>query len=352
MDDITWYGNQVDVEHANLGPLAVIFPLIQQTGLADIINQHLPVDPQAEFDHGSILSMLIAARMCSPVAISNIQAWAADSGADVLFNIPPEKLNDDRIARSLDAFFTQRNSILATFALRVAEQFDIPLDRLHYDPTHITFTGRYNKKADAIGKRVAKAKSGKLADGLFSWNVVDMTEAEQAACPPPARGCKTPTIRFEWSYDAAAAMSESSKDGYSAIVATVPESDRSDDEVFTMLREQNLVEHANRQLKSPLAVSPLYLHTPERVDALVHVLLMSLTSYFLIQREYRANLPSDSSVAVKERRTTTQTILRSFRTYVIQIERVAGGRVIRASRLNSNRLGSFQELLPHPTSTT
>ena len=32
-------------------------------------------------------------------------------------------------------------------------------------------------------------------------------------------------------------------------------------EVFTMLREQNLVEHANRQLKSPLAVSPLYLHT-------------------------------------------------------------------------------------------
>ena len=82
----------------------------------------------------------------------------------------------------------------------------------------------------------------------------------------------------------------------------------------------------------------------------MHVLLMSLTLYFLIQREYRANLPSDSSVAVKERRTTTQTILRSFRTYVIQIERVAGGRVIRASRLNSMQRKYLSGLgLPPPS---
>ncbi len=144
MDKIAWYGNQSDVESAAFGALAVIEPMVQKIDLAEIINQHLPVDPQAEFEHGSILSLLVAARLYSPVAMSNVSEWAEQSGADVLFGIPAEKLNDDRLGRSLDAFFQQRHSILASLALQVAETFDIPLDRLHYDPTHILFTGAYD----------------------------------------------------------------------------------------------------------------------------------------------------------------------------------------------------------------
>jgi hypothetical protein len=58
----------------------------------------------------------MAARLNSPMGLSNIAAWATHSGADIRWNIPPEKLNDDRLGRVLDAFFEQRHSILAKLA--------------------------------------------------------------------------------------------------------------------------------------------------------------------------------------------------------------------------------------------
>ena len=110
---ITWYGSQSAAEGCNLGALAMLWPLLERMQVAKIINAHLPADPQAEFDHGRVLSLLIAARLYNPVALVNVNRWAADSGADILWNIPVEKLNDDRLGRSVAAFFSQRHSILA-----------------------------------------------------------------------------------------------------------------------------------------------------------------------------------------------------------------------------------------------
>lgn len=140
---ITWYGEQSSAESCNFGALAVIWPLLERMGVAEIINQHLPVDPQAEYDHGTVLSLLAAARLYRPVALVNVARWAAESGADFLWNIPLEKITDDRLAKSLDAFFTQRHSILASLALRVSREFGVPLSELHYDPTHILLHGAY-----------------------------------------------------------------------------------------------------------------------------------------------------------------------------------------------------------------
>lgn len=139
----TWYGNQSSAESCNFGRLAVVSPLLKQMNVANIINQHLPADPQAEFDHGTILCVLIAARLYRPIALMNIATWAKESGAGILFGIPAEKLTDDRIGKSLDAFVTQRHSILASVALHVAQVFVVPLTELHYDPTHLVLHGAY-----------------------------------------------------------------------------------------------------------------------------------------------------------------------------------------------------------------
>ena len=139
----TWYGNQSDAESRAFGALAVIVPLLERMNVADIVNQHLPADAQAEFDCGSILSLLIAARLYSPLALSNVGEWAKQSGAEILWDIPPDKLNDDRLGRALDKFFTQRHTILAHLALHVSKEFDVPLKELHYDPTHLLFEGAY-----------------------------------------------------------------------------------------------------------------------------------------------------------------------------------------------------------------
>jgi hypothetical protein len=140
---LQWYGNQTDFDTCNFGALAVIHPLLERMKIEEIIDQHLPADPRAEFSYGRILSLLIAARLYNPVALSRVDDWATVSGADILWDIPVEKLNDDRLGRCLDAFFDQRHSILAGMALQVCDEFDVPLKEVHYDPTHILFTGAY-----------------------------------------------------------------------------------------------------------------------------------------------------------------------------------------------------------------
>ena len=551
---ITWYGNQSTAQSCNFGALAVIWPLLQRMNVASIINQHLPADPQAEFDHGGILTLLMAARLYSPVALVNVQKWAAESGADILWGIPAEKLNDDRLGRSLDAFFTQRHSILASIALHVASEFGLPLTSLHYDPTHIILHGAYETSqaravlqtddrvrsddslqpahittgrpmngaakdvrlihaglctlVDELGplpifghtvggnqnghtavaeqlaliqkhlkppaltmisdrgtfsvghllrldeagydalaaapwndfrglfdeqraklqwqrasylsieqqrrrlqgslpkehyelailphelterasgkmiacrlifvfstadqkvaqknreKSVQKLRQGlqkivkSVADGrrytdptsiarrlgklfgkrqaaaYFRYEMVPLSDSQRDDLPPPQRGCKRPTHRLEFTYDEQAAQRDADHDGYAVLVATAPET-QGVDELFTKYKQQSYSELANHELKTPLAVHPVFLKSPRRVEALVFLLMLTLTLYFLIQRLYRQNVADDAPT--KERRTTTQTILRVFNTYTLILHRTRLGREAQPTQLTTRQ---------------
>ncbi len=129
--------------------------------VARIIDRHLPADPQAEFSHGKVLSLLIAARLFSPVALVNGGRWAAESGADILWDLPIEKINDDRLGRSVDAFFDQRHSILAGLALHVSHEFGVSLSEIHYDPTHLVLHGAYesSQPRDALQTEAGEVRS-------------------------------------------------------------------------------------------------------------------------------------------------------------------------------------------------
>src|SRR5215471_1094802 len=121
---LVWHGAARADEVVNLGPLALIQPLLDQLDIATVIDRHVPPDPQLEFSHGQVLSLLLAARLCEPTALAHVPAWAERTGADILWNVPADKLNDDRLGRALDAFFDQRHSIqacVAEQALRLAE---------------------------------------------------------------------------------------------------------------------------------------------------------------------------------------------------------------------------------------
>jgi len=137
------YQNQTPLETRRLGNVAITAPFLERMKVRQIIDQHLPGDDKLEFSYGQIIELLVAARLSGPTPLSGIQDWAEESGADLLYAIPNEKLNDDRFGRALDQFFTQRHSILGQLALHVCETFGISLNKLHYDPTHLFFTGEY-----------------------------------------------------------------------------------------------------------------------------------------------------------------------------------------------------------------
>ncbi len=551
---ITWYGNQSAAESCNFGALAVIWPLLQRMRVADIINRHLPVDPQAEYDHGRVLTLLMAARIYSPVALVNVPKWAAESGADILWDIPVEKLNDDRLGRSLDAFFRQRHSILASIALSVSSEFGIRLSELHYDPTHVVLHGAYetsqaragvcaedrvrsddtlaaaqitqgrpmndtpqdvrlihaglctlvdelgplpifghtvagnqnghtaiteqlalikkhlkppaltmisdrgtfsvghllrleesgydgiaaapwndfrslfdenrtklqwkqagylsieqqrrrtqgslpkehyelavlrhelterdsgktircraifvfstadqkvaqknreksvrklreglekiaqsvadgrrNTNPTPIARRVSKLFGKRQAAAYFDYEMVPLSEAERDKLPPPQRGCKRPMHRFEFTYHDRAAQRDADYDGYSVLISTAPGT-QSADVLFTKYKQQCYSELANHELKTPLAVHPVFLKSPHRVEALVFLLMLTLTFYFLVQRLYRQNVPNDAPT--KERRTTTETILRAFNSYALILHHTSLGREVQPTRLTTRQ---------------
>jgi hypothetical protein len=158
---LVWHGTARVDEVVNLGPLALIQPLLDQLDIAAVIDRHVPPDPQLEFSHGQILSLLLAARLCEPTALANVPAWAERTGADILWNIPVDKLNDDRLGRALDAFFDHRHSIFASTTALALQLTDSSLKRLHFDTTHLTFCGAY----EASQRRPATPLSSLRGDG-------------------------------------------------------------------------------------------------------------------------------------------------------------------------------------------
>src|SRR5262245_55532055 len=116
-----WHGPTLTDEALAFGPLALSAPLLQRLGVGPIIDRHLPPDPQLAFSHARVLGLLLAARLCQPTALVNVPSWARRTGADLLWDIPADSLNDDRLGRALDAFFTQRHSIQAAVAAQAIE---------------------------------------------------------------------------------------------------------------------------------------------------------------------------------------------------------------------------------------
>lgn len=558
---IHWLDATVDADLCNLGPLAVVAPLLERMDIAAIIDRHLPPDPQLEFSHGQVLRALLAARLCEPLALMHVADWAEKAGLELLWDLPADKLNDDRLGRSLDAFFDQRHSILASIAAHVVSTFRLPMQRLHFDTTHLLLEGAYatsqalpkdlpwppatpsdsyppahithgyvdktkmihvglcsvvddlgavpilghtlsgnqeghrgihqqfhllqeylhpdpllmvsdrgtysaahvarlqdaghavlcsvpwqdfrslfeqhrhelhwqrasylsreqqrrratnsplpqeyyelavhrhslthpdtqaaipcrvifvfsttdqkaqrrtrdaalakirqgldqiqravsqahgNTNLSKIPARVSKLLGKKAAARYFRWELLPLTEEERAALPAPKPCFRRATHRFVYHFDAQAAETDATSDGYYALLTTAPLTS-SADLLFTQFKQQNYVELAHHQWKTPLAVCPLFLKSPRRLEALVGVLQVALTAYHLVQRLYRQALAADAQPW--EKYITTERIWRAFRCCAVQRTKSPLGYVVRAYRLSS-RQRSILERLGFPT---
>src|ERR1700733_3470322 len=554
----SWSGAALAPKSLNAGPLALVQPLLEKLDLSNILDRFLPHDSQREFTHGQVLTALVAARLCHPTALVNVQHWADDTGYEFLGGVPAEKLNDDRLARALDPFFASPHSALAAVTVQALEVTGLSLQRLHFDPTTLCVTGSYNTsqprpdwpneqplRGDAAmlpaplchnystdgkaiqlaqvaiidelgavpvfahvldgnrnghpaihqtfdllrdhlnlpphtrlisdrgtfsvahlarlyrndykilcaanwedfravyeahanqlqwstasclsveqkrrrrehsglplehydlavlghevvdpdtkhkipvrliftmssaGQREArerrqqqidkiqaglKALQGKILRGhprctpqtisqqvvrllgkkeaarYFTWQLVALTVEEQAALPTPGTGHLRATHRLEFTCDAAAALAAQRYDGLAVLVTTVGRQ-QSADQLFTEYKEQNYLETLHHQNKTPLAVCPIFLKTPQRVEALVCLLQLCLQAYQVLERLYRQRTPADAPVG--EKRMTAERLLRSFQSYGLVIRPIRLGQVVQATLLTQNRQAILSRL--------
>jgi hypothetical protein len=198
----------------------------------------------------------------------------------------------------------------------------------------------------SVARRVAELFGRRAAARFFHWEMVPLTVAEQAALPEPGRGCRRPAYRFTFALDAGAAAAAAAYDGLSVLVTTAPRK-QSADALVTQFRGQNYVELSHHQWKTPLAVRPVFLKTPRRVEALVCLMQVALTAYQLLERFYRRSAPEGATAA--ERRRTAESLLREFQGYGLIERRTRLGRVVRATQLTRRQQQVLRQLgFPSP----
>jgi hypothetical protein len=187
---------------------------------------------------------------------------------------------------------------------------------------------------DRIKLRIAKLLGQRAAARYFRWQLVPLTPKEQENLPPPKRGCRRATHRLEFELDEQAVQADAAYDGYSALLTTAPLT-QSCDALFSKFKQQCYVEDCHHQWKTPLGVRPLFLKSPQRIEALVYLLQIALTAYQLLQRCYREAVPDDAPNA--DKRLTTERMVREFTHCPLFKEDKPMGCVVRAGRLNQRQ---------------
>jgi transposase len=124
-------------------------------------------------------------------------------------------------------------------------------------------------------------------------------------------------------------------------VTTAPGT-QSADVLFSQFKEQNYVELGHHQWKTPLAVRPVFLKAPRRVEALVCLMQVALTAYQLLERFYRQSVSAEAERA--EQRQTAEALLREFRGYGLIERRTRLGRVVQATRLSARQQQILRQL--------
>jgi len=114
--------------------------------------------------------------MISPAPLYRIAEWANpfDPSALGLNESDKEVLNDDRVARSLDALASEHGrSLFFRLALHMIKQFELETERIHFDTTTVTFHGHYKTsfKEPKITHGINKDHRPDLRQLVFGLNV-------------------------------------------------------------------------------------------------------------------------------------------------------------------------------------
>jgi len=129
-----------------LGPYPIVASFLGRMNVESILRGFLGGARQGVLDHARTLTVLIHNLLVSPGPLYRIAEWAAPLEPHVLGLTPVQKsaLNDDRVARSLDALVSERGrGIWFRLALRIIKQFEVDTERMHFDTTTVTFHGKY-----------------------------------------------------------------------------------------------------------------------------------------------------------------------------------------------------------------
>ena len=130
------------------GALPVVAKLAEKLGLVEAVDRFCPIRSVAEYTHGQVVLALVANRLTHPRPLSSFEQWGDDFAVAETLGIASCKLNDDRLGRTLDALAEHLPELLNLVGRRAIERFGISIAELHWDLTHLAFTGSYHDQEE------------------------------------------------------------------------------------------------------------------------------------------------------------------------------------------------------------
>jgi hypothetical protein len=118
-----------------LGALPVVAWFCRQLDIAGIIDRAAPVRDVARASHGQVIEALIANRLTSPTPLVHVAGWAEQFAVEAVLGLCADVLNDDRIARALDALADVLDEVTGSVGAAAIGRFGIDVSQLHWDMT-------------------------------------------------------------------------------------------------------------------------------------------------------------------------------------------------------------------------
>jgi transposase len=164
-------------------------------------------------------------------------------------------------------------------------------------------------KAKARDKRLAKArgdldKLARLAGGRY-YRTRDEVAAKLGVITKQRRvgDCLRTEITdapdgkpvLAWHFDQGVINTAAKADGWYALVTNQDAEQADAAGILLAYKGQGAVERRYGEMKGPLAIAPVFLHDNKRIAALLHVLMLALLVYSLIERQVRRALEQGGS---------------------------------------------------------
>jgi len=124
-----------------LGALVVLYPLLKELRVEEIINKQLPSRHQVS--HGTVALVLILSRLVAPRALYKVSDWVKQTVLEQQFGLPAAKFNDDRLGRTLDALRPHVPQIWVEIISVAIARYQIDLSIIFYDLTAFILHGDY-----------------------------------------------------------------------------------------------------------------------------------------------------------------------------------------------------------------
>jgi transposase len=128
-------------ETAAVGSLPVLAALMEQWGLAGIIDEVVPWDGDVPL--GTLVEVLVTNRVEKPEAMYAVGEWAAEAGVADYYGVTAGQLNDDRLGLALERLAKHAQAVQTQLTLAAVKRWRLHVHEIHYDISNVEFFGAF-----------------------------------------------------------------------------------------------------------------------------------------------------------------------------------------------------------------